>query len=554
MAADQSYLTHPRYGYDFVVATTQTSINATLKKYLDGLSQAETYICFTYDKANKRNVQVTFDELKKLTNGTDPFLLPANTDTSGSDILNLSKAKFVAGIKITLGLPTNFDDPSVLPPIVELKEGTSGVIYNMLCANIQICELSYTADGPEWLAISQNDTREKAWIFQSKVDMRLDTKEFQALPDNVKKGIKNLDGAMFDVQQLIFDLSNAALQNVPTVSGLDPSSQASSLLTRFFVNSYFGHMKAEGEPVLNYVVRHKPQNATLKPTDLNFHISPLVGQLDPGLITLDYLCATGNHKLPPAVDFTWDWMNGTDASQYHGVISINRNTFAQYLMDELFPFVRGDCFIPMVECRPKGLGVSFNAWAGATPDDTAITHQIPGSGSNILKFSYVKESYDYAGLDGALGHTGLKQDYSKIVTVKGNKVTVVTHMIVFLSIKSLQTKNEANIVDKTITDVYELAVDARGTMTMTKTTDLKDDSKTDSANWLSELFTGANEIFNHFVKRDFRSNDFKSIDITAFRDFVFPGGETFAFKGFRFSNNQDFVAAITYADIPADKK
>ncbi|KPA37203.1 hypothetical protein FLAG1_09995 [Fusarium langsethiae] len=37
-------------------------------------------------------------------------------------------------------------------------------------------------------------------------------------------------------------------------------------------------------------------------------------------------------------------------------------------------------------------------------------------------------------------------------------------------------------------------------------------------------------------------------NIKAFQDFIFPGGQTFAFRNFHFSDNQDILASITYSD------
>lgn len=547
MAAAASNLNNPRYGYDFVVATTQDSINATMKKYLDSLDDSDTYIIFVRN-AKKETVQISLDELKKASKGVDPFTLPADEDTTGENILALQKARFIAGIKVTLGLPQNYDDPRTLPPIIDLTQGAGSVGYNMLCADIKICQLAFTLDGPEWTTLSQNDEPNRAWIFRSHVDLMLDSAKFDKLPQNVKDGIKNLDGAMFDVQQLLFDLNNAGLQTVPSVDGLDSASDANVFLTKYFVNAYFGHMQAQGQPVLNYTVRHKPQNATMKPTDLNFHVSPLVGQLDPGLRTLNYLCATDGHKLPPAVDFTWDWLNGQDATQFNGIISINRDTFANYLMGQVYPIAKADCFIPYSKAYPDGLSIKFDAYPNGTPDDSQITHVVNPNGDKVISISYSAESWDYAGLDGALGHTGLKQTYTKDVTVSGNTVTIVTHMVVLLSIKVLQTKNEANITDKTITDKFELAVDQFGQLTTNYTTDTQDNSKSDSANWFSDLFTGVNDIFDGLKSRDFKTQNLQGHPIEAFQNFMFPGGDTFAFKQFRFSQYQDLLAAITYAD------
>jgi hypothetical protein len=300
--------------------------------------------------------------------------------------------------------------------------------------------------------------------------------------------------------------------------------------------------------VLNYVVVHKPQDATLKPTDLNFHVSPN-GSLDPGLKTLDYLCATGNKRLPPAVDFTWSWMNGFDASQAHGVICINRDTFAKYLMEQIFPDAREDCFIPYANVTADMWGTTtFWAKPNGTPDDSQITHEVLPSGNRIINISWSKEDRDYAGLDGALGHVILRNDYTKTVTVSGNQVAVVTHQVVYLSVKSLQTRNQANVVDKTITDVYELAVDDHGKMVMKRTSNTNDQSKTDSANGFVNFFTNVNDIFDTLKGISVNNTKLDTGNIKAFQDFIFPGGQTFAFKNFHFSDNQDLLASITYSD------
>lgn len=49
MATIQSYLSSPQSGYDFVLSTTQASINSNLLQYLDEEDQPEPYICFLAD-------------------------------------------------------------------------------------------------------------------------------------------------------------------------------------------------------------------------------------------------------------------------------------------------------------------------------------------------------------------------------------------------------------------------------------------------------------------------------------------------------------------------
>jgi len=54
MSATQSYLSSPRYGYDFVVATTQTSINATIKEFLSKGTEPEVLVCYVAAVADRR--------------------------------------------------------------------------------------------------------------------------------------------------------------------------------------------------------------------------------------------------------------------------------------------------------------------------------------------------------------------------------------------------------------------------------------------------------------------------------------------------------------------
>lgn len=93
MSASQSQLSAARYGYDFVVATTQASINATMKQFLSALTEPVVTLCYCADNAGNP-VPLPYDELVKKANGSDPFAVPANADpTSNSDLKNLVGAR-----------------------------------------------------------------------------------------------------------------------------------------------------------------------------------------------------------------------------------------------------------------------------------------------------------------------------------------------------------------------------------------------------------------------------------------------------------------------------
>lgn len=483
------------------------------------------------------------------TNNVDPFSIPDGTPDTDPRVTAMKNAKFRAGVKLVMGLPA-FNDVSKLPDIVDLKPGGANVSYRMLCADIKLAELTYQdIDDVTWKRKQQSDKADEAWVITSNVDLKLDSVAFSNLPADMQNKIKNLQGEMFSIQQLLFDLNNAGLQSVPDFEGVDKTSDVYSLLLKYYVQFYFGTMQKKGQPVLNYTVIHKPQNATLKPTDLNFHISPLVVEKDPKLKTLDYVCATDSHPLPSMRDFEWDWISAADAKQVHGVIAINRKTFANYLLGQILPSARSDCFNPYARCWVDGLSVYFDCHGNSSPTPNP-TVTIPDSGDTLIKiYWHPEDAKDYAGLDGALGHTIIGQEYSCTVTANNNKLTITTFMNIWLDIKVLQTKNAANIVRKTFVDDYELSVDEHGQMVSKRTAQpVKDESASDTASWFTDLFTGVNDIFDKLKNQQVTRSNFQAHPIEALQNFVFPGGSTFAFTKFHFSNSRDLLASITYAD------
>jgi hypothetical protein len=547
MAANESYLSSDKFGYDFVLATTQASINATMKKYLFK-QKGETILCYRRNES-KQTVPLTLDELNTLTGGVSLFDIPNGADDNDSRIKALQKARFLCAIKFSIGLPKNFDRLGDLPDIVELRPSTAMVKYRMYCADIHLTQLAFTVDGPEFKSVRQNEQRNRAWAMVTNVNLNQTSVEFQTLPKEVRDQIQNVGGEMFDISQLLFDLSSASLSDMPKIEGLDPDSEAYNILSSYFKNTYFARMKETGQPVLNYTVKSKPQTSTLIPTALNFHISPLTKETNQSLKTLEYVCATSPHTaIPSTRDFDWDWVTAADGD-VHGTIAINRLTWANYLKDQLYQTAKNDCFVPYAKCSTDAWGtVSFGAWPtpGAQAEPSV---EIPRDGDTLIKISWNKYDEDEAGVDGALGAIKLGNEYLCTVTARANKLTVTTWMKTFLFVRSLQTSNTANILDKTFVEEYELAVDGEGKMNSILTKQpVVDKSGTDRANAFSNFFTNTNEIFDSLKNQTLQRNEFNTHPIASLQGFIFPGGTTFAFKAFHFSNHQDLIASITYAD------
>jgi len=85
MSASQSNLSAAQYGYDFVVATTQGSINSTMKWFLSDLTEPVVTVCYLDGESGAE--VIAYDELLKLTNGYDPFEVPAGADPNSDPAL-----------------------------------------------------------------------------------------------------------------------------------------------------------------------------------------------------------------------------------------------------------------------------------------------------------------------------------------------------------------------------------------------------------------------------------------------------------------------------------
>ncbi|KAJ4309365.1 hypothetical protein N0V94_008967 [Neodidymelliopsis sp. IMI 364377] len=560
MSANQSNLTDVRYGYDIVLATTQASINATMKTYLRKLGKRnkEVYIIIVTKGDTTETELISWEKLQQQVPGVDPFSIPNGATVAQNDAISkLSDCNFVAGIKITMGLPQNYDASKLteIPNIVNIRDGASNVDFTMLCSELKIAQLSYGKKGPmPWLALSQNSVRNRAWYAKSRVDLRLDSgnKDFATLPPAVQEQTKNLSGSMFSVEQLLFDLSNARLSTVPKFEGLDPGSDAANLLSKYFVGKYFDAMQKSGEPVLNYTVVRTKQDATLQPTNLNFHVSPLVKETNPDVLTLDYLVSTRPDKyLPPAVNFTWDWMSAEDAKQAHGVIAINRDTFRQYVLDKVFAQAKRQCFIPRARCWLDGLEIYWTCspdYGAVVDSDIQVTKFDRNSEGKLFNLHFNKKVDDEAGLGGGMGAISLEITYDCVAFAKGNKLTFNSSYVVHLFVRNAQNRNGADIVNKTYNDDIELVVDKDGKMKTRRISSPKDQSATDRVGGFWDWWAPVNDVFNTLSTISYVGTDFEGVYVAELGHFVFPGGQTFAFKGFHFSDNQDLLCSITYAD------
>ncbi len=570
MSASQSDLSNPHYGYDIVVATTQSSINATIKEYLSIDQQPVTNIAFIATSESQEYSLGDYDtimsEVKKEVSGfTDPFSIPDGTDPSDNQAIKaLAKQHFTAAVRLQLGLPEGYA-PADIPDYVELPGKNGPVTFNLLCSEFQVV-LYNPGTGffptPTWTNISQ-PTDGNAWIYSALVNLDLTNvpnSEWGNLPPAVQKQIKNLSGSAFSIQQLLFDLTNATLSSsTPTLSGVP--GKFKTVLNDIIVTQYFKSAQSKGQPIAGVAVKQEPSSSTLKLTDLNFMVNPYMNsggtpennpsQEEKAVATLNYLCAVNDNTLPAANAFTWNWVSTQNAGQFDGIVSVNRHTLANYFAKQVMPYVSPNCFKSSVSVDMDGLDVDYK-WSMTSYQTPTVS--VSESGKQVLSISYSSSSSDQAGLNGDMGKMELKPSYTLTVTFDGDTMTFYQHLKVYLYIRSLQTSASGNIIDKTITDTYTLSVTQDGKLSVSAPTQkTTDTSETPSRSGFLNFFTDINDLINDVKKwaDGFVPTNFSDIPVSVAQNFVFPGGNTFAFKSVSFSDDQDLISEITY-EAPSD--
>jgi hypothetical protein len=550
MSAKQSSLSAPQYGYDVVVAVSQASINATMKDYLFE-SQLPVFTMY-YNKGDDGNpVAIDYATLMTQTNNTDPFKVTTwdSSQPSNKDIDNVSNSNFLCAFRAEIGIPPCFEAGNI-PDIIGLIPGNAGsVTFNLMWYMFTIVQANF--DGKRMTGFfNASQPSDVAWIVTSNVPLKT-VNDATNLPALVQQQVDSMTGD-FTVQKLIVDLGNGSYEPAGYHKG-SPVYNALNL----FIRVYFKSLKSNGQLALNYsITQSKTDPSTLKLTDVAMEVNAFVDdkgqpiitptQDQQDLVTLNYLCAANGNKLSPPAQFSWNWLdNPTDASDFNGIIAINRNTLANYFRKQLDDIVSRSCLQVTIICN------GIDDWTVQfSPEKCPLVHT-PETGPRVLTFADYSAASDQSGWGGALGEIFVNSLLEVSVDFTGNSIVIIQHMKIGLLLRVYLNKADASIMDKTITDTYTLIVDGSGKLSMkVQPPDIQDHSQVPGVNGFLDWFTGINELVGKLttLKNNFVSTNFKDIPLSLMTNFVFPAGKTFAFKDAFFSDNQDLVAHITYTD------
>jgi hypothetical protein len=400
------------------------------------------------------------------------------------------------------------------------------------------------------------------------------------LPPIVKQQLQEM-GGQFSVQKLLLEVDNPVLQGSPAISGVTDSTVLNKL-NADFLGRYFTSVKNNGLDVLNYAIVNPLPAQGLQLSDMDIYAAPFVdANGEPvsnpstdqqNLSTVNYLCSTASHTLPAPAPFNWNWLDSDqDLADLDGIVAINRERMIDYFQQQLTPLISANCYQSQVKVTADGLDADYN-WSlmpGQPPsidrydrtgdpatDELIIQNEelmareagATGTGT-VLLFRYSSTSSDQAGLNGDIGRMTLSPTLTACVQFDGNTVTISRHLVIYVYVNHLSSGAGGNVIDKTITDVYDITTDGNGELIFIKDNNRSiqiDKSQTPGVSGFLNFFNKVNELLADVQSwaDSFISTSFTDIPLSRVRQFVFPGGETFDFQNACFSGNLDLVARI----------
>ncbi|GIC90493.1 uncharacterized protein Aud_006927 [Aspergillus udagawae] len=556
MAAKASNLTNS--SCDFVVATTQASINSGLLELLNEETQPKQYVCFVKKSRKDPAEQISLEDLLVQTEGVNPFYIPDQTPEDDERISKLKGAHFKAGVMLQMGIPEGYTRQN-LPPIVTLKTADS-VTFNLYCKQARVVSMEFDEDGA-FLSVCEQPKGPSGdlWTMTMSVDLttaglddKLNTDYFNRnlkLKSQLLKALYNLSGTAFSLQQLLFDFDNGLLEKTPNFSNVT-NKQAKFYLEEYFRDIYVKAAKEQGLSLVAVtVVSQDPDTSSLHMTGFERTVTK-VGANNGEASTLNYLCAINNHSVPsPNTYFDWNWVSPEDINQESGVIAINRNILAQHIAEKLKPACAESCYLPIVSGE-----YTMELRGGQAPTVT-----FPPEGTKVIQFKYATDTWIPAtvkgmALDGSteMVRINISPEYDCDVYFNRNIIVVDQKLWILIIYNPDERGGGAgrSLVKRGVTDTYEISADQTGALHLTRTDEKTwDDSTTgnpgDDPGW--NIYDYLNQKFRDQIY-DLASGRLHEFQISQIENFVFPGARTFTYKEPCFSDHQDLVCKITYLD------
>ena len=569
-----SNLSDPKYSYDLVVGVTERSINATMKeflyKYQDSGSSKPVEAWY---KSSDDPGDDGLHEMDPIA-GFDPFAIESGVYKAEQGPLSdaILDSDFSFAIRTTMGLPRGLD-PSRIPDIVRLDQGSDKVSYFLFFQDFELAYLEWKRHGYVYHRLTQNPG-DDPFVFHCHVDLRFgeagSNTKYDNLPEEVQKALKNLDpNTMFSVQQLYLDLNSVGLQDLPTLSGIPTDSGVQSQLNQYF-QSYWdalGGGDGSAKFTLGYAAIDRsapdPNKPSIQPTSLDFMVVPYHPQAgedpDAGSATLNYLMNSENRPLKRGGEFAWNWVDQSDVGDFSGAMAVSRTRFAEHLGRLLSGTLQPLCYTADAYFSIKDLGLSAKAGINFSPSTSPPTSKVSPTGSEILTLSF--ESHDRDSDKVGLQSGSLDATYNLDADVSLSEREISFHARAALEfdldwdLGKGDSKGTAGGSEMTATFVVSvgpggaLSVKLKEEPKITEVPKSVSEGAFASVDHVTDFVNALNEGIKELTAGMAQlGTDIEKMLNSSGNKWIFPGGRTFLFKNAAFSNSQDLVVHIIYAD------
>ncbi len=174
--------------------------------------------------------------------------------------------------------------------------------------------------------------------------------------------------------------------------------------------------------------------------------------------------------------------------------------------------------------------------------------EYPADGKTVLRYTHETASSD----SDPAGKAEIEYKYSMDVDLVGNHIIVTQRSWVWTYLKAGAIGNDNTMINNTVTDTYEIKVGPAGDLVISKPEHVSvDTANPEGRSSFVNFFTGMriNDDLDTIIQslNSFQELRLESIPLSSAQQFIFPGGKTFVFKDARFSDFQDLLSAIVYA-------
>lgn len=600
-------------GNHLVTALTQEAVNNTMKEHLYMTSDTHnTYMLCAFDDNGK---SVYFSVTKHTDMSLLPKEFPDELHRSGLyselDKLNLfaipsDKEKRTpeqkqaiknaydnywldSAFQFITGLPSIFSplDIKAFDPlnlIASNDPAGCGAVYTQCFKEVTVVEIKEVRRSLA-ASIQRQSKAGAPWTIDYKILYSLERTEYNNLPPDVKEELLNhfntipesQIGNLFEITQLILDLTTLSRSSAPEIKGISKSTQL-NIIAAF---EEFIKTNLEEAMVNGYVVAPSEKNTydyMFKPTKYTFSVTKSPNG-DARYKTLNYIMSTTADNITPQ-SYDWEWVNPADPDMKSGVMAINRDIFFNKFNQEFKFSTLRQLRKHFIASMKGDHGVIWDMeYCYEVEDDSSVDN-------GVFTFSPARNQYEYTNYEyhsksdfisvyvpPVFAATGqLEFNYSFKCSAKWDKLTVngvsypallySTEITLYTDINYDSGHSTGNIYHHTINCYIGIGVNEYGKVALYKSvSDIDHGSTLDISGWssfasfggINIMVKGLTATVNTWISGVVSSfkNTFAQ-NFLGYANWVMLGNKSFNFSKEEFSDYGDYCTNVEYVN-PANE-